>query len=84
MNLSESGQAQKAAESVYTAGLDRYLFIIYQLTGVRAVFSSLVTTHKLYDHLSVSLCVDISLFLLGKYGKCVYMTFWRKQNSRYS
>lgn len=39
---------------------------------------------KLYEHLSVNLCVDICLFLLGKYDKCVYMTFWRKQNSRYS
>lgn len=65
MNLSESGQAQKAAESVYAAALGRYLFI-YQLTGIRVVFSSLVMTHKLYEHLSVSLCVDICLFLLGK------------------
>lgn len=39
---------------------------------------------KLYEHLSVNLCVDICLFLLGKFDKCVYMTFWRKQNSRYS
>ena len=66
VNLSESGQAQKAAESVYAAALGCYLFIIYQLTGIRVVFSSLVMTHKLYEHLSVSLYVDICLFHLGK------------------
>lgn len=61
-NLSERGQAEKAAYSIYAVGLDQYLFIYATLDGLLGCFQFFAHDKRsYYEHLSRRLCVDICL-----------------------